>query len=74
MIVVVEAILAEVGDIHIGPAIVVVVADGHAKSPAIVGHAGFGRDIGKCAVVVVVKEGGVGRGGFSGQGVDRSIH
>ena len=58
-----------VGHIQIGPAIVVVVAYGNSNSPTIVGYACLFRDIGKCAIVVVMKERGVRRGGFSAERV-----
>ena len=57
VIVVVEAVLAEVADEDIGPAVVVVVADCCAESPAVVGYACFRGDIGKRTVVVVVEQG-----------------
>ena len=61
MVVVVEAVLAVVAHIDVGPAVVVVVGDRAAIAPAVVGHAGLGAHIGKCAIVVVVEQRGVGR-------------
>src|SRR5260370_28838044 len=54
----VEAILAGVGDVDIGPAVVVVVGHGYAESPALVGDAGLVGDVGEGAVVIVVEEHG----------------
>ena len=45
MVVVVETILAEVCNVEIGPAVVVVVSDSYAETPAIVGDAGLLRDV-----------------------------
>ena len=72
VVVVVEAVLAEVGDVDVGPAVVVVVADGYAEAPAVVGDAGLGRDVGEGAVVIVVEERGVRRGGLAGRARRRS--
>ncbi len=60
MVVVIEAVLAVVGDEKVGVAVVVVVADGYAKAPAVVGDSCFRGYVGEGAVVVVVEEGGVG--------------
>src|SRR5438445_5629090 len=60
VIVVIQPILAVVGDVDVRPSIVVVVADGNAKAPPFVGNTSFFGNVGKCAVVVVVKEHGVG--------------
>ena len=67
-LVVVEAVVAVSGDVEVVVAVVVVVADAGALSPAGVGEAGFGGDIGECAIVVVMKEvaGGRGRSGLAG--------
>ncbi len=40
VIVAIEAIVAEIGDVEIGPSVVVIVGDGTAVTPAIVGNAG----------------------------------
>src|SRR5580658_924006 len=61
VIVVVEAVLAPVRHKDIGPAVVVVVRNGHAETPAVVGHAGLGRHVGERAVVVIMKQRRVGR-------------
>ncbi len=45
-----------VGDHQVDEAVVVVVAEGRAGGIAIVAHAGFGRDVGKCAVAIVAIE------------------
>ena len=68
MVVVVEAVFAEVGDVDVGVAVVVVVGDGGSEAPAVVGDSGFGGDVGEGSVVVVVEEGGVGGGGLAGHG------
>ena len=70
MIVVVQAVLSVVADEDVGPAIVVVVANGHAESPAVVGDAGLFGNIGESAVVVVMEERCVGRRGFAVDGVE----
>ena len=69
MVVVIETVLAEVGDEQVRVAVVVVVADGYAKPPTVVGDSCFGGNIGEGAVVVVVEECGVRRLRFAGQGV-----
>ncbi len=56
--------------IDVGPAIVVVVADGYAKAPAIVGDAGLGGDVGEGSVVIVVKQRGVWCGCFADERVE----
>ena len=58
VIVVIQPILAVVGDIDVRPSIVIVVADGNAKTPPFVGNSSCFGNVGKCAVVVVVKEHG----------------
>ena len=65
MVVVIQAVFAEVRDVEIGPAIVIVIADGDAEAPAFVGDAGLFGHIGERAVVVVVEERGVRGGGFA---------
>src|SRR5271170_2399093 len=65
MVVVIKAVLAEVGDIDIRPAVIVVVGDGDADTPAIIGHACLRRYIGKGAIVIVVKERSMGRSCFT---------
>ena len=56
MIVVEELVAGHVRDIDIGPAVVIVVADGHAHPVALAGDAGFFGDIGEGAVAIVVEE------------------
>ena len=46
MIVVVEAVLAVVGYEDVGPAVVVIIADGDAEATAVVGDSGFGGYVG----------------------------
>ena len=65
MIVVIKPVLAVIRDVQIRPAVVVVIADGHAKSPSLVGDARFVRHVGKRAVVIVVKKRGARRLLFS---------
>src|ERR1700736_6242326 len=62
VIIVIQAIFAEVGDVDVRPSIVVVVGDGNAEAPALVGDAGFRCDIGESTVMIVVEESGVRRG------------
>ncbi len=56
VVVVVERGVVEAGDVDVFPAIVVVVADGHAVSPAAEIEAGFRGNVGERSVVVVVVE------------------
>ena len=55
-VVAVEDVLAVVGDEEVVPAVVVVVADAAALSPAAAGEAGFSGDVGEGAVAVVLEE------------------
>ena len=55
-VVTVEDVLAVVGDEEVVPAVVVVVADAAALSPAAAGEAGFGSDVGEGSVAVVLEE------------------
>src|SRR5690242_13131371 len=55
-IVVVESVLAEVSDEQVFVAVVVVIANAHALSPARVRQTRFGGDISECAVAVVFEE------------------
>jgi hypothetical protein len=57
----VKAVLAEVGNVNVWPAIVVVVRNGNAEAPAFIGHAGLFCNIGKGSVVIIVQEHGVRR-------------
>ena len=52
-LIVVEAVLAVVGDVEVVPSVVVVVADADALAPSGRGKAGFGGDVGESAVVIV---------------------
>ena len=58
----VEAVFAVVGDVDVGPAVVVVIGDGDAEAPTFVGDARFVRDVGERAIVIVVEEHGARRG------------
>ena len=71
VIIVVEAILPVIGDVDVGPAIIVIVADRYAKTPAIVGNSGLFRDIGECSVVIIMKKRGVRRLDFASKRVER---
>ncbi len=55
-VVVIENVLAEVGDEQIVPAIVVVVADANALSPAGVRDAGLRGHVGESAVAIIAKK------------------
>ena len=55
-IVAVEDVLAVIGDEEIVAAVVVVVADADALSPAGVTEAGFGGDVGEGSVAIVFEE------------------
>ena len=52
----IKDVVAEVGDKHVGMAVVVVVTDADALSPAFRGESGFQCDIGKAALSLVVIE------------------
>src|SRR5208282_35588 len=71
VIVVVEAVLAEVRDIDIRPAIVVVVRNGDTETPALVSDARFVRHVRECAVVIVVQQHRAGRRFFTLQRAKR---
>src|SRR6266576_5250133 len=74
MIVVIETVLAKVGDIDIGPAVIVIIGDGNTNSPPVIGDACFWGSVGKRAVVIVVKERSFRRSRFSAQSINsRSI-
>ncbi len=70
VIVVVEAVAAPVGHEDVGPAVIVVIGNGHAKAPAVVGDAGLLRNVGEGSIVIVVEEGGVRRRLFTGERVE----
>ena len=52
----VEPVHAKVGDVNIGPAIVVVVSHYDPVTPAIIRYAGLFRDICKRSVVIVMEQ------------------
>src|SRR5271157_1045947 len=64
-VVVIEDVLAEVGNEQVIPAVVVVVADANALPPAGVAQASFRRHVGECAVTIVAKQ---MRSGFTAGG------
>ncbi len=75
VIVVKEAVLSPVGDEDIGPAVVVIICDGYAEAPAIVGDAGLGRHVRKRSVMVVMKQRGMRRGLLAVERVEgRAVH
>ena len=55
MIVVIQTVLAPVGHEDVGPAIVVIIGDCGAESPAVVGDTGLGGYIREGSVVIVMK-------------------
>src|SRR5258708_39835456 len=55
-IVVVEHAPIEIGNIKVFPAVIVVVADGGAKSPTAMREARLGRHLGESAIAVIVVE------------------
>src|ERR1019366_3152098 len=57
VVIVVETVLAIVSYEQIEPSIVVIVADRHTETPALISDARFGGDIGEGAVVIVMKQG-----------------
>ena len=69
MIIVIEAILAEVSYVNIRPAIVVIVCYGDAYAPSTISHAGLLGHIGKGAIMIVAKERGFGGRGLAAFGV-----
>jgi len=73
-IVVIQNVFAEVSDVKIFPAVVVVIADADALAPSGVEQAALPSDIGKCTIMIVVVEmagGGFGSGKtFEGGAVD----
>jgi len=75
MVVVVKAVLPIIGYIQVRPAVVVVIANRAPVAPAVVGHAGLFRHVGERAIVIVVKESRVRRGGFARKRIiSRSVH
>ena len=56
VVVVVQAVLAPVGHVNIRPAVIVIVCNGHADAPAVVGYAGLRCHIRKGAVVIVMEQ------------------
>src|SRR5882672_8024562 len=75
MIVAVEPVLALVANEDIRPAVVIEIAYGHAKTPALVRYAGLLGNIRKCSIMVVVKKRRMRSRSFATQRiVCRSIH
>src|SRR6185369_11344401 len=56
MIVVEEAILAEISDVHVGPTVVVVISHRHSETPTLVANAGLIGHITEGAVMIVVQQ------------------
>src|SRR6185437_8159170 len=65
VVVVVKAILAEICHVEVGPAVVVVIANGAAESPAVVFDPGDIGDVGKRLIVIVAEERSVRRRGLA---------
>ena len=75
VVIVVQAVLPQIGDVEIGPAIVVIVAHRAAKPPPVIRDSRFFRHLGKRSIAVVVEERRVRRNRLPAQCVDgRSIH
>jgi len=55
-VIVVKPVVTVVGQEQIFKPVIIVVANAHPNCPTWVGEAGFGRDIGKAAVTIVVVE------------------
>lgn len=55
-IVAIKDVFSVVGDVEIFPAIIVIIADADSLPPTGVGQAGFARDLGESAVVIVMVE------------------
>jgi len=66
-----KTILAKVGDVDIGPAIVVIIAHGNAEAPAVIRDPGLHAHIRERSVTVVVEESRVRRGPLSAQSIFR---
>ncbi len=76
-VVVIEHVLAVVGDEEVVEAVVVVVADGHRGRPTRALQSSFGRDVGERAVAIVLVEavGGTGGRAFqAGAAENEQIH
>src|SRR5258708_26193272 len=56
VVVMVQAVLSEVGGVNFRPAIPVVISDRNAKAPALIGHPRFFSDGSKRSVVIIVQE------------------
>src|SRR5215472_10549087 len=56
VVVVVEAVLAEIGDIYIGPSVVIVIANHSAEAPPLVSYSSLVGDVSECAVVIIVEQ------------------
>src|SRR5258708_20652032 len=61
MVVVVEPVLAVVADKEIGPAVIVIIRNRAAVSPAIIRHTGLLRYFGERSVMIIVEQCGVWR-------------
>ena len=62
MVVVIQTVLAVVGDVDVRPPVVVIITDSRAESPALVAYSRLVGHVAKCAVVIIVKQHGSGRG------------
>src|SRR5579864_8034827 len=55
VVVVIEAVLAEIGDIEVSPTVIVVISHGHAEAPTLIRYPGFVSDICERSVVVIMQ-------------------
>jgi hypothetical protein len=65
VIIVIEAILAEIGYVQVGPSVVVVIADGNPETPAVIGNPGLLSNISEGAIMIVMEQSGMRRRGLS---------
>src|SRR6185437_3388263 len=56
VVVMVQAVLAKISYVYVRPAVVVEIAYRDAESPSIIGHTGFGGDIRKSPVMIVMEQ------------------
>src|SRR5215469_1077511 len=56
VVIVVEAVLAKIGDVYIGPSVVIIIANHSAEAPALVSYSSLVGDVSECAVVIIVEQ------------------
>ena len=61
MIVVIETVLAIITDIDVRPSVVIVIPDGHAEAPTLIGYARLLRNVCERAVMIIVEQGSARR-------------